>query len=117
MARTSDNVVGARLDPEGKERLNLIVARYGMNLKEALGRLLQWFVTQPERVQAACLGQLPRDEDIDVSELIFAAIVMARRSGDVPPADVAAFAAAIREVILSAPDPAPAKRSRKTGAG
>jgi hypothetical protein len=58
------------LTKEAKTRLAEISKRTGMTQVSVSSRLFEWFSKQSELLQAAVLGQYPKEIEADVAEMI-----------------------------------------------
>ncbi|HEY1685453.1 MAG TPA: hypothetical protein VGG19_11865 [Tepidisphaeraceae bacterium] len=63
-------VVRLELTKEAKTRLAEISKRTGMTQVSVSSRLFEWFSKQSELLQAAVLGQYPKEIEADVAEMI-----------------------------------------------
>src|SRR2546423_7577620 len=63
-------IVRIELTPSAKEHLTSIAKRNGMTQVAVTSRLLEWFATQSELVQAAILGHYPHAIQAEIAELI-----------------------------------------------
>lgn len=69
-AMASRIVVRLELTKEAKNRLAEISKRTGMTQVSVSSRLFEWFSKQSELLQAAVLGQYPKEIEADVAEMI-----------------------------------------------
>ena len=58
------------LYPEAKQGLTELCDRLGMTQVAATSRVIEWFTTQSDVVQAAILGLYPRDIRAELAEMI-----------------------------------------------
>jgi hypothetical protein len=63
-------IMRIELYPEAKKGLSDLCDRLGMTQIAATSRIVEWFTTQSEVVQAAILGLYPHDIRAEVAELI-----------------------------------------------
>jgi hypothetical protein len=63
-------VVRLELTKDAKNRLAEISKRTGMTQVSVSSRLFEWFSKQSELLQAAVLGQYPKEIEADVAEMI-----------------------------------------------
>jgi hypothetical protein len=63
-------VVRLELTKEAKTRLAEISKRTGMTQVSVSSRLFEWFSKQTELLQAAVLGQYPKEIESEVAEMI-----------------------------------------------
>ena len=63
-------VIRVELSPTAKRILTTISQRNGMTQVAVMSRLVQWFNTQPEAIQAAVLGRYPAEYEADIARLI-----------------------------------------------
>lgn len=63
-------VVRLELTKEAKSRLAEISKRTGMTQVAVSSRLFEWFSKQSEILQAAVLGQYPKEIEAEVAEMI-----------------------------------------------
>jgi hypothetical protein len=63
-------IMRIELYPEAKEKLADLCQRLGMTQVSATSRLVEWFTSQPDVVQAAVLGLYPRDIAADIATII-----------------------------------------------
>ena len=72
MANTANRRVIMRIElyPEAKEELTGLCDRLGMTQIAATSRIIEWFTTQTDVVQAAILGLYPHDIRAEVAEMI-----------------------------------------------
>ena len=63
-------VVRLELTKEAKNRLAEISRRTGMTQVSVSSRLFEWFSKQTELLQAAVLGQYPKEIESEVAEMI-----------------------------------------------
>jgi hypothetical protein len=63
-------IVRIELTPSAKEQLTGVAKRNGMTQVAVTSRLLEWFATQSELVQAAILGHYPHAIQAEIAELI-----------------------------------------------
>jgi hypothetical protein len=63
-------IVRLELTPSAKEHLHTISRRNGMAQVTVTSRLVEWFATQSELVQAAILGHYPHAIQAEIAELI-----------------------------------------------
>jgi len=63
-------IVRIELTPSAKEHLTRIAKRNGMTQVAVTSRLLEWFATQSELVQAAILGHYPQAIQAEIADLI-----------------------------------------------
>jgi hypothetical protein len=72
MPNTANRRVIMRIElyPEAKEELTGLCDRLGMTQIAATSRIIEWFTTQTDVVQAAILGLYPHDIRAEVAEMI-----------------------------------------------
>jgi len=72
MPNTANRRVIMRIElyPEAKEELTGLCDRLGMTQIAATSRIIEWFTTQSDVVQAAILGLYPHDIRAEVAEMI-----------------------------------------------
>jgi hypothetical protein len=58
------------LTPDAKKGLTELCDRLGMTQIAATSRIIEWFTTQPDVVQAAVLGLYPQDIRSEIAEII-----------------------------------------------
>jgi hypothetical protein len=63
-------IMRIELFPEAKKGLADLCDRLGMTQIAATSRIVEWFTTQPDVVQAAVLGLYPHDIRAEVAEII-----------------------------------------------
>jgi hypothetical protein len=63
-------IMRIELFPEAKKGLADLCDRLGMTQIAATSRIIEWFTTQPDVVQAAVLGLYPQDIRAEVAEMI-----------------------------------------------
>jgi hypothetical protein len=63
-------IMRIELLPEAKEGLTGLCDRLGMTQIAATSRIIEWFTTQSDVVQAAILGLYPQDIRAEVAEMI-----------------------------------------------
>ncbi len=63
-------IMRIELYPEAKEGLTGLCDRLGMTQIAATSRVIEWFTTQTDVVQAAILGLYPRDIRAEVAAMI-----------------------------------------------
>ncbi len=63
-------IMRIELLPEAKEALTGMTDRLGMTQIAATSRIIEWFTTQSDVVQAAILGLYPQDIRAEVAEMI-----------------------------------------------
>jgi hypothetical protein len=63
-------IMRIELLPEAKEGLTGLCDRLGMTQIAATSRVIEWFTTQSDVVQAAILGLYPQDIRAEVTEMI-----------------------------------------------
>jgi hypothetical protein len=63
-------IMRIELYPEAKKGLADLCDRLGMTQIAATSRIIEWFTTQSDVVQAAVLGLYPQDIRAEVAELI-----------------------------------------------
>jgi len=63
-------IVRIELTPTAKERLNELSDRAGMTQVAMLSRLVEWFASQSELIQAAVMGHYPTEVESDIAKLI-----------------------------------------------
>ncbi|MGD0464016.1 MAG: hypothetical protein ABSB74_16160 [Tepidisphaeraceae bacterium] len=63
-------IMRIELLPEAKEGLTGLCDRLGMTQIAATSRIIEWFTTQSDVVQAAILGLYPHDIRAEVAEMI-----------------------------------------------
>jgi hypothetical protein len=68
-------IMRIELYPEAKEELTDLCDRLGMTQIAATSRIIEWFTTQSDVVQAAILGLYPRDIRAEVAEMILKRMV------------------------------------------
>lgn len=63
-------IMRIELYPEAKEGLTDLCDRLGMTQIAATSRIIEWFTTQTDVVQAAILGLYPQDIRAEIAEMI-----------------------------------------------
>ena len=63
-------IVRIELTPSAKDHLTRIAKRNGMTQVSVTSRLLEWFATQSELVQAGILGHYPHAIQAEIADLI-----------------------------------------------
>jgi len=63
-------IVRLELTPSAKDALQVISRRNGMTQVAVTSRLVEWFATQPDLVQAAILGHYPHAIQAEIAQLI-----------------------------------------------
>jgi hypothetical protein len=63
-------IMRIELYPEAKQGLTDLCERLGMTQVAATSRVIEWFTTQSDVVQAAILGLYPRDIRAELAEMI-----------------------------------------------
>jgi hypothetical protein len=63
-------IMRIELLPEAKEGLTGLCDRLGMTQIAATSRIIEWFTTQSDVVQAAILGLYPQDIRAELAEMI-----------------------------------------------
>jgi hypothetical protein len=63
-------IMRIELLPEAKDGLTGLCDRLGMTQIAATSRIIEWFTTQSDVVQAAILGLYPQDIRAEVAEMI-----------------------------------------------
>jgi hypothetical protein len=63
-------IVRIELTPNAKTHLNELSDKAGMTQVAMLSRLVEWFATQADMVQAAVLGQYPAEIQAEIARLI-----------------------------------------------
>ena len=63
-------IMRIELYPEAKQGLTELCDRLGMTQVAATSRVIEWFTTQSDVVQAAILGLYPRDIRAELAEMI-----------------------------------------------
>jgi hypothetical protein len=63
-------IMRIELFPEAKKGLADLCDRLGMTQIAATSRIVEWFTTQPDVVQAAVLGLYPQDIRAEIAEII-----------------------------------------------
>jgi hypothetical protein len=63
-------IMRAEVTPEAKTRLNDLSYRSGMTQVSIVSRLVDWLANQPDTVQAAVLGRIPKSIEADVAKVI-----------------------------------------------
>ena len=53
-----------------KQKLSTLSDRHGMTQVAMMSRLVEWFATQTELIQAAALGRYPGEIEGDIAKLI-----------------------------------------------
>ena len=74
-------VVRLELTKDAKNRLAEISKRTGMTQVSVSSRLFEWFAKQSELLQAAVLGQYPKEIEADVADMILKRLTDAKRRG------------------------------------
>jgi hypothetical protein len=75
-------IVRIELTPSAKGHLNELCDRAGMTQVAMLSRLVEWFAGESEMIQAAVLGQYPREIEADVAKIILKRMAASSRKGD-----------------------------------
>ena len=70
MATPKRQIMRIELTPQAKNRLAATCEQRGMTQVAVASRLVEWFTNQPEMVQAAVLGQYPKEIQSDVVDII-----------------------------------------------
>lgn len=63
-------IVRVELTPKAKDALNAACDRAGMTQVSMLSRLVEWYATQPDVIQAAVMGHYPVETQSDIAKLI-----------------------------------------------
>jgi hypothetical protein len=63
-------IMRIELYPEAKQGLSDLTDRLGMTQVAATSRVIEWFTTQNDVVQAAILGLYPKEIRAEVAEMI-----------------------------------------------
>ena len=63
-------IIRIELTQSAKGKLNEISDHNGMTQVSVMSRMVEWFASQPELIQAAVLGRYPREIEDDVAKLI-----------------------------------------------
>jgi hypothetical protein len=63
-------IMRIELTPDAKKGLTELCDRLGTTQIATTSRIIEWFTTQPEVVQAAVLGLYPQDIRAEIAELI-----------------------------------------------
>ena len=63
-------IMRIELTPDAKKGLTDLCDRLGMTQIAATSRIIEWFTTQPDVVQAAVLGLYPQDIRSEIAEII-----------------------------------------------
>ena len=66
----SRQIMRIELSPTAKKQLADTCKKRGMTQVAVASRLVEWFTRQPETIQAAVLGQYPKEIEPDVVRLI-----------------------------------------------
>lgn len=72
-------IMRIELYPEAKKGLTDLCDRLGMTQIAATSRVIEWFTTQSDVVQAAILGLYPQDIRAEVAEMILKRIASDRK--------------------------------------
>jgi len=67
------------LYPDAKQGLTDLCDRLGMTQVAATSRVIEWFTTQSDIVQAAILGLYPKDIRADVADIILKKMAAEKR--------------------------------------
>jgi hypothetical protein len=71
-------VIRIELTQSAKGKLTELSDHNGMTQVSVMSRLVEWFTSQPELIQAAILGRYPKEIEEDVAKLIL------RRMANIP---------------------------------
>jgi len=63
-------IMRIELTPDAKKGLTELCDRLGMTQIATTSRIIEWFTTQPDVVQAAVLGLYPQDIRAEIAEII-----------------------------------------------
>jgi hypothetical protein len=74
-------IVRIELTPAAKAGYAKVADRYGQTQIATTSRLIEWFAGQSEGVQAAVLGQYPKEIEADVARLL---LETHKKAGDQP---------------------------------
>ena len=63
-------IIRIELTQSAKGKLNEVSDHNGMTQVSVMSRMVEWFASQPEVIQAAVLGRYPKEVEPDVAKLI-----------------------------------------------
>lgn len=63
-------IVRIELTPAAKTAYDNVADRFGMTHISTTSRLMAWFAAQPEGLQAAILGQYPKEFEAEIARLL-----------------------------------------------
>jgi hypothetical protein len=63
-------IVRIELTPAAKSGFSRVAERDGRTQIATTSRVVEWFASQPETIQAAVLGQYPKEIEADVARLL-----------------------------------------------
>ena len=63
-------VVRIELSPAAKRMLSNVSHKNGMTQVAVMSRLMKWFQSQPDTIQAAVLGRYPSGYEEDIAKMI-----------------------------------------------
>jgi hypothetical protein len=63
-------IMRIELSGAAKQKLGAMSDRHGMTQVAMMSRLVEWFASQGELIQSACLGRYPSEVEPDVAKLI-----------------------------------------------
>jgi hypothetical protein len=72
-------IMRIELYPDAKQGLTDLCDRLGMTQVAATSRVVEWFTTQSEVVQAAILGLYPKDIRAELAEMILRKMAMDKK--------------------------------------
>jgi hypothetical protein len=77
-------IVRLELEPGSKKGLDDFCDRTGMTKVAALSRLIDWFCSQPDNVQAIIQGLIPTFITADVAEIILKRLIASKEIQEIP---------------------------------
>jgi len=72
-------IMRIELNPNAKKGLMELCDRLGMTQIATTSRIIEWFTTQPDVIQAAILGLYPQDIRADIAEIILKRLATERK--------------------------------------
>ena len=70
----SRHIMRIELSGPAKQKLNSLSETYGMTQVAMMSRLIEWFASQPQHIQAATLAALPKENAGEVVKMILQAM-------------------------------------------
>jgi hypothetical protein len=74
-------IMRIELYPEAKQALTDLCDRLGMTQVASTSRIIEWFTTQSDVVQAAILGLYPKDIRSQLAEMILRQMASEKKKG------------------------------------